>query len=423
MAVEFKQSVLPSGLRICAEVDPAAHTASVGFFVRTGARDEATSVMGVSHFLEHMMFKGSDKRSAAEVNEHFDAIGAQSNAYTSSEMTAFHASVLPEVLPHATEILSDIMRPALRTADFDTEKGVILEEIAMYADEPMWVLYEQLIEEHFGSRSELSHRVLGTPQTITDLTALQMREYFDRRYSADNTTVAMAGKLDFEAMVAHISQLCGHWDRTQAQRTHDLPAARNVNFELRDSKVSRGYRMSMSRGPGMTSDERYAAFCAAQLLGGGENSLLHWALVEPGIAESAEAGYDPHDGFGTARIFVASEPENLERAWSIACRQAEKIMSLVRARDLEQIKTRAATGVVIAGEKPGGRMHRLGRLFMYSDVYTTLEEELAKINAVTLDAVARSLAKYPLLPATIGTLLPAVAGAETAAVPSYQTAK
>jgi len=151
MPVEFKQATLDNGLTIIAETDPAAHTASCGFFVKTGARDEASAVMGVSHFLEHMMFKGTERRTPDDVNREFDEIGARYNAFTSAEMTAFHAQVLPEALPQATDILADILRPALRESDFTDEKGVILEEIAMYKDEPFWTLYEELTARRYGA--------------------------------------------------------------------------------------------------------------------------------------------------------------------------------------------------------------------------------------------------------------------------------
>ncbi|MHC4827656.1 MAG: M16 family metallopeptidase, partial [Planctomycetota bacterium] len=123
MPVDFKQTKLPNGLQVIAEVDPDAHTAAIGFYVKTGARDEDAAVMGVSHFLEHMMFKGTETRTAVDVDRDFDEIGATHNAYTSGEMTAFWAHALPERLPRVVEILSDILRPALRQRDFDDEKG------------------------------------------------------------------------------------------------------------------------------------------------------------------------------------------------------------------------------------------------------------------------------------------------------------
>src|SRR5262245_43239430 len=139
MPIEFQQATLPNGLTIIAEIDDDAHSAAIGFFVKTGARDEHPGVMGVSHFLEHMMFKGTATRSAEEVDQEFDDLGAEHNAFTTSELTAFWAHSLPEHLNKAEEILADLLRPALRPTDFDNEKKVILEEIAMYNDHPFWV--------------------------------------------------------------------------------------------------------------------------------------------------------------------------------------------------------------------------------------------------------------------------------------------
>jgi predicted Zn-dependent peptidase len=165
MTVTFRQAKLSNGLQVLAECNPDAHTSALGFFVKTGARDEPASLMGVSHFLEHMMFKGTERRSAEDVNRDFDRMGASHNAFTTAEMTAFHAHVLPENTNGALDVLCDIMRPALREKDFDEEKGVILEEIAMYDDNPFWVLWEHANERYFGSHP-LGHRVLGTRETV-----------------------------------------------------------------------------------------------------------------------------------------------------------------------------------------------------------------------------------------------------------------
>jgi predicted Zn-dependent peptidase len=404
----FHHATLPNGLTIVAEVELQAHSAAAGFFVKTGARDEASPLMGVSHFLEHMMFKGTDRRTAEELNRQFDAIGARNNAYTTSEMTCFYASVLPERLlgdNGALDLLADMLRPALRESDFATEKKVILEEIAMYEDNPFWVLYERQMEEHYGAHP-LAHRVLGTTQTISAMTAEQMRAYFEQRYSADNTVVALAGRLDFDAAVKQIERQCGHWTRTGATRSHDEPKVGGADFTLRDEKVSRAYAMMLAPAPAMGDPRRYAASLLAQVLGGADNSRLHWALIEPGLAEEAEAGYDPRDGVGDFLVSVSCDPERLDEVWSIVEREVESLASTLCEEDLAKIRSKIATGVTVAGERPGGRMQRLGRLWTYLGTYTTLEEELERINAVTVDDVRRVLADFPFRPRTVGRLLP-----------------
>jgi predicted Zn-dependent peptidase len=423
MGVTFCEHTLANGIRVVAEVDPHAHSAAAGYFVRTGARDEDSRVMGVSHFLEHMMFKGTARRTTEQINADFDRIGARNNAYTSHEMTCFHATVLPDRLlgeGGALDILGDMMRPALRDEDFATEKNVILEEIAMYQDNPFWVLYERAAEVHYGadpSRGEeaattdagmhpLGHRVLGTRASISALTVEQMREYFAHRYSADNTVVALAGRVDFDAAVREIERLSGSWSRTGAQRAYAAPRYADRDFVLRSEKVNRGYALMLTPAPDATDPRRYAATLLAQALGGPDNSRLHWALVETGLAESAEAGYDPRDRAGELLVFVSCDPERIDECWSIVEREIAALRDAVTEDDLARIRAKAATGVTVAGERPGGRMQRLGRQWMYRPEYTTLEDELERINAVTLDDVRALIDQFPLRPRTVGQMLP-----------------
>ncbi len=380
-------------------------TAAAGFFVRTGARDEAAPIMGVSHFLEHMMFKGTPTRTADDINRAFDELGAKANAYTSNELTAFHAATLPEHLPAALDVLADMMRPALREGDFNTERGVILEEIAMYEDEPMWVLYEKCLEEHFGAHP-LSHRVLGSKATISALGAGQMRGYFEHRYSADNTTLALAGRVDFDAAVRQAQRLCGTWQRTGAKRDAAAPPALGRRFEITSEKVARAYLMVLAPGPGAADPRRYAASIAALALGAPDNSRLHWALIETGIAEEASAGLETLDGTGLWQVFMGCDPDRIDEAATIVEREIESLADHVTDDDVVRIKARVATGAVLAGERPDGRMHRIGRAWTTLGEHTTLEEEVARIDAVTTADVRRVLRELPWSPRTVGRLLP-----------------
>src|SRR6267142_6043163 len=164
----FHQHVLDNGLTILGETSPSARSVALGFFVRTGSRDEAAGISGVTHFLEHMVFKGTPRRTALDVNRDFDAIGANYNAFTSEENTVFYASVLPEYLPRAVDILADILRPSLRGEDFDVEKNVIIEEIGMYEDQPMWCAYDQAKKTYFDGHP-LGNSVLGSVESIRGL--------------------------------------------------------------------------------------------------------------------------------------------------------------------------------------------------------------------------------------------------------------
>jgi predicted Zn-dependent peptidase len=407
MGINHQTERLPNGLTICAECDDDAHSAAAGFFVRTGARDESASVMGVSHFLEHMMFKGTDEISADALNRRFDEMGARNNAYTSGDLTAFHAHVLPEHLDDALELLGKMMRPALRDDDFTTEKGVILEEIAMYKDSPFWVLYEEAMDRHYAGGS-LGHRVLGTSDTVTDLSSEQMRTYFNARYSADNTVVALAGKLDFAKVVDDVAKLCGKWQVTNADRQLAKPKSGAGRFELRDENVNRAYMIGISAAPAIDDDLRYAATLASQILGASDNSRLHWALIESGLADEAQAEYHGREGVGEQFVYASGSPDKAEEIWSVVERELAGLAASVTDDDLARLRGRMVTGVTLSGERPADRMQRIGSQWTLTGQYRPLEEELARIEAITVSDVRHVIEMFDPKPTTFGVLLPTV---------------
>src|SRR5262245_56991436 len=237
----FHSHKLPNGLQLIGESSPPARSVAVGFFVRTGSRDETPEVCGVSHFLEHMAFKGSTNRTAFDVNRAFDRIGADYNASTSEENTIYHAAVLPEYLPQAVDILSDLLRPTLRQDDFDMEKSVIINEIGRYEDMPAWAAYDRVQKLYFTGHT-LGKSILGTPESITALSRDQMEGYFRRRYVAPNITVSVAGQVDWDAFVKLIEKHCGDWTATPSPRGQLREAAGPRQTQVvRKEKVSQEY--------------------------------------------------------------------------------------------------------------------------------------------------------------------------------------
>src|SRR5207237_810203 len=234
------------------------YSIAMGLFVKTRARDETTEVNGVSHFLEHMMFKGSEKYTWEDVNRIFDEIGARYNAFTSQEMTAYYANVLPEFTERAVEHLAHLLRPAIRVEDFTTEKKVILEEIAMYLDDPGHRLYEKVMEEHF-ARHPLSMSVLGSADSITRLERDEMAGYFARRYGPGNMVMVATGRLDFDEIIRLAEKYMGAWPRVDAPRVQPDPHPAARRIAMADAKLNRAYTMGMTPGPSAQSDERFAA--------------------------------------------------------------------------------------------------------------------------------------------------------------------
>ena len=405
MPVEFKHAELENGLVVIAEVDPDAHSAAIGYFVRTGARDEASAQMGVSHFLEHMMFKGTERREAEDVDRDFDDLGANHNAFTTSEMTAFHAHCLAEHLPAAEEIVTDILRPSIRQEDFDAEKKVILEEIAMYRDHPVWSLYERMLEVWYGDHP-LSHRVLGTDETVGGMKRDDMLAYFRHRYSADNTVLAMAGRLDFDAMLARAREHCGGWERTGAVRAYPAVTPVTDGIAMHSATVNRHYVMMVAAAPALQDERRYAACMLAQILGDSEGSRFYWSLVETGIAEEAQAQYDGRDGVGDFIVYASCGPEDAERVEDLLRQESARLVDSLQEDDLIRVRSKVATAAALQGELPGGRMRRIGQRWTNLGSYRSLEEELAAIDAVTLQDLRDTAAAFPFKWSVTGTLDP-----------------
>ncbi|MHC4682165.1 MAG: M16 family metallopeptidase, partial [Planctomycetota bacterium] len=218
--MEFKSEKLDNGLAVIGEVNKSAKSTAVGFFVKAGARDETGDISGVSHFLEHMLFKGTGRLTALEVNEAFDRTGAQFNAFTSEENTVYYAAVLPEYLAEVTRLWAELMRPALRDEDFNIEKNVIKEEIAMYKDLPNFDVMERCRTLHFDGHP-CGNSVLGSGESIDGLTAEQMRGYFETRYAPNNMVLACAGNFDWEQICSIAADSCAAWQKQNVERTLD----------------------------------------------------------------------------------------------------------------------------------------------------------------------------------------------------------
>src|SRR5690349_5752354 len=304
----FHRHVLPNGLQIIGETNHANRSVALGFFVRTGSRDETPEVCGVTHFLEHMIFKGSERRDYLAVNRDFDRIGANYNAFTSEENTVFCAGILPEYLPQAVDLLADILRPSLRVQDFEMEKNVIIEEIGMYEDQPMWSAYDHA-KRAFFARHPLGNSILGTPASIRALTRDQMYDYFRRRYVAPNITVVAAGNFDWNELAALVRGRCGDWESGPVGRKGVRPARGSGTFEvLARQKVTQEHVFLISPGPAADSPLRYAADTLALAVGDDSGSRLYWSLVDPGLADSAECSFHDYEGTGSFYTSLSCEP-------------------------------------------------------------------------------------------------------------------
>ena len=407
--MQFHHATLANGLEVVAELGDEALSVATGFFVKTGSRDESLEAAGVSHFLEHMIFKGTETRDALAVNRDLDRIGAKHNAQTSEEDTIFHVTCLPEYLPRAFEILSDILRPSLRADDFETEKQVILEEIEMYQDNPMSVAYEHAKAAHFGDHP-LGHSVLGTRESVGGLHIDQMRSYFRSRYGPANIVLAAAGNCDWSTILSLAETHCRAWGGENASRSARRARGMRGFEAIERSDDLQQSIIAVAEGPPLSSPDRYAAGILATILGDHTSSRLYWAMVDPGFADGAECSYQEYDEAGAFYTFLSCGPDeaqaNVDRLAAIfgdLHRDGPSEAELARA------KNKLMSRCVIRNERPFARLMSLGYYWAYCRRYVMLDEELAAYERVSLDDLRRVLKSYPLAPMSLVSVGPSIA--------------
>lgn len=394
--MEFRQATLDNGLDIVAEVNPNAYSLATAFFVKTGSRDETPEVAGVSHFLEHMVFKGTSRRTAEDVNRELDELGAQSNAFTSEEQTVYYAVVLPELQHQIVDLLADIMRPTLRQEDFDTEKKVILEEIMKYDDQPPYGGHEKSMAAWFGEHP-LGNSVLGTQDSVGNLTQQQMMSYFEQRYSPTNMTLVASGNVDFDALVEQANELCGSWKKYSVNRNTSRPVG-NSNFQTITKETSiQQYVIQLAESPGSEDEDRYAARLLATIMGDDVGSRFFWELVDPGLAEFAAMESYEFQGCGVMMNYVCCAPQDAQRVLDVVTYEVEKLMSGgVTQRELDLAKNKVCSHVVLRSERPSSRLFSIGSGWTQRKSFRSVKDTVESYQKVSLADIGKLLEKYDL---------------------------
>lgn len=402
----FLQTRLDNGLTLIGEQNPTAQSLAVGYFVRTGARDESPEIVGVSHFLEHMAFKGTERRSAEEINREFDELGAQYNAFTSEENTVYFGRVLPEFQERLVDLLTDMMRPALRQEDFDVEKKVILEEIAMYRDRPVWVAFDAARTAYHGGHP-LGHPVLGTPETIGTLSREAMLHYFETRYSPTNMTFVLTGNFGWEAAVEQVGSATASWKPFEAARHLEPPTPRALTRVVPDSKLKQAHLVWLTPGVSAQDESRYAANVLAQALGDDVGSRFYWELVDPGLADSASLSHEEEDGTGLFAAYVSCKPENVPRVVSTVRRLFEEVTANgLSEAEIERAKQKIASALVLGAETPMGRLVPVGLTWVYRREYLGVDASVERYLAVSQEEIATFLSHKPFSCQTLVALGP-----------------
>jgi predicted Zn-dependent peptidase len=392
--MQFKHKQLQNGLTIIGEVQPAAQTAAMGFFVRTGSRDENADISGLSHFLEHMVFKGTDTLSWQQVNEAFDGLGANFNAFTGEENTVYYAAVLSEYLPEIAKLWSQLLRPALREEDFTLEKNVILEEIAMYKDMPQFDIIDQARTMHFGSHP-CGYSVPGSPESIAAMTIHQMRDYFSRRYAPNNLVLACCGNFDFDGLCSITEELCGQWKPAITDRQISDFRGTSEKKSIRKETLARHHICLISPSVSMQDPRRFAASLLGMIIGDGSGSRYFWSLIDPAIAEAASMQAEAMDGTGAFYSYLCCEPASADKVMEIISGIFKDItQNGVTENELRAAQNKVLSALAIKSEQPIGRLMGLGFNWIYRQEYRTLAEDIAAIRSVTLEDVNRLIAEF-----------------------------
>ena len=394
MKSQFKKHVLRNGLTILGETNTSNVSAAVGFFVKTGARDETPAEGGISHFLEHMMFKGTPTRNALQINEELGNLGAQANAFTSEENTVYYAAVIPEKFVAMQELLSDMLRPSLDPDEFAMEKKVILEEIALYQDRPHFYLFENSLKDYFGAHPG-GNSVLGSHESVSAITQPQMKDYFDRRYSPSNIALVGTGNFDWDRFVADAERLCGGWFDHPVSRATSRYAGKAGKRDFLKKNLNQSHAFLISEGPSAQDDERYAMGILAMIMGDSSGSRMFWELVDAGLADSASVDCDEKDGAGCFTAYVSTSPDKLDEVVSIA----KDILASPREfsdGDLDRAKAKLVSRLVLDGELPMGRLMALGMEWNYRQESTPLHDIIRRVQSVERRDIESALQRFSL---------------------------
>jgi predicted Zn-dependent peptidase len=386
----MRRSVLPSGLRVATESMPGARSVTIGVWVGSGARDETDEQSGASHFLEHLLFKGTEERSAREIAEAVESVGGEMNAFTTHEQTVFYVRLPDSQLERAIDILADVVwRPAFRSDDVEAERQVILEEIGMRDDAPDDLVHDLFTRAHFPAHP-LGREVLGSPETIAAMPRDGIAAYHAAHYEPHNIVVAAAGNLEHQAVVDLISA------RSPAAGVERPPrpraaAARPEPLTVVHRPTEQTHIVLGMRSIAALDPDRDALAVVNQALGGGMASRLFQEVREQrGLAYSVYSYRASFDDAGYLAIYAGTAPERLRETRAVIETELTRLIEDGLADvELDAAKGHLVGSLAMSLETSASRMRRLGRSELVEGEIPTLDELIARIDAVTADDTRR----------------------------------
>jgi len=406
-AAAVRRTVLPGGVRVLTEHMPGMRSATVGAWVGVGSRDETSGHFGSTHFLEHLLFKGTARRTAMDIAEAFDAVGGEANAATGKEHTCYYARVLDTDVPMAVDVIADMVTSArLDPAELETERGVILEELAMNDDDPSDVAHEQFATAVFGD-TPLGRPIGGTPQTIRSVPRDAVWEHYREHYRPETLVVTAAGGVDHDALCAQVEAALrtGGWELGAT----DVPAGRRVGAT---SAPTAGAELTIRRTTeqanvivggtclNATDERRFVLSVLNAALGGGMSSRLFQEIREKrGLAYSTYSFASGHAETGLFGLYAGCTPARVDEVTALMVQELERMADEpMGAAELSRSIGQLCGGLVLGMEDTGSRMSRLGKAELVHGELLDIDESLARVRAVTaqqVQALAGELAAAP----------------------------
>jgi len=385
-AMHYSLTALDNGLRVITQDMPSARSISVGVWVDAGSRDEVGPQHGTSHFLEHLLFKGSERLSARYISEALDAIGAQHNAFTSKEYTCYWARIRATDTPLAVDILSEmIQQPAFRQTEIDSERHVVLEEINMNEDDPSDVAHEQFVKAMWAGHP-IQPAILGTRDSITSMTRDTIQTYWAERYTPSSVVIAAAGRVDHDDFVALVTKHFGSWEGVAPTRTLQALEVRSaVNVVRRDTEQA--HLVLGMPGYVRDDDRRYAHLVVDHILGGGMSSRLFEEIREQrGLAYAVHSFRMPFVDTGASAIYVGTTPSQAAEVLKLVRSELAKLVeSGITTEEMVRAKGHVKGSLALSLEDATSRMTRLGRSELVGLDHISVDEVVALVEAVTLD--------------------------------------
>ena len=412
MTSKVRRTTLRSGLRVITEQQAGVRSAAIGVWVGVGSRDESPALHGCSHFLEHLLFKGTPERSALDISVALDAVGGEFNAFTAKEYTCFHARVLDEDLPLAVDVLGDMITSStLAPEDVEAERDVILDEIAMHDDDPDDVVHNLFATQAWGD-TPLGRSIAGTDASIQALTRAQVHRFYRRHYRPANIVVAAAGNVDHNTVVRQVKAAFGRNGWLDVEETPVAPRhggrkkVRPGQIEATRPFEQVNLVLGMEGLP-RDDDRRFALGVLNTALGGGTSSRLFQEVREHrGLAYSVFSFSSHHADSGLVGVSVGCLPNRLDDVLVVVRDELAKVVrDGITAEELARGKGQLRGGLVLGLEDSASRMSRIGKAELVHDELLGIDEVMRRIDAVTVEQVrdvAREVFGRPEILAVVG---------------------